>query len=230
MSNLRVIYVVESDNTTPRLDGVSLPPGATWCSPNYAVRRCGDSGSANIVWVVRGRTEAAKAIRENGTGRISTYSTPDANDWLKEVADDPADCSSPCGNILAVPAVGLASTEAGRRAQTEDAYGIPGARLALGGKVNPEKVQESINRAIAGGGLKLPEEPKAEPRTTLVTQVEVMDAVDPIGDTLHYAKEAAGVDRDAFPEDGLVSIQWTKVHGRTNLRKFTITVDFKESN
>lgn len=221
MTDYKVVYVSGSDSPSWSIIR-DMPDNVTWCRDSWAKKNCVDEKHANTVWIVRGNTEVASYIYAHGVGRTSTFSSKNPAEWMNEVAQNPEGCSVKCAGIdllpPPVPAVGLAATEAGRR------------DFAIGGKVDPEKVQESINRAIAGGGLKFHEEPKAEPRTTLVTQVEVLDAVDPIGDTLHYAKEAAGVDRDAFPEDGLVSIQWTKVHGRNNLRKFTITVDFKESN
>ncbi|MEG2778876.1 MAG: hypothetical protein RR905_06315 [Aurantimicrobium sp.] len=219
-----VVYVSDEGNGAPRLDA----PARCYvtqirASSIVAGNMPSSMGLAGIVWAVKHGTPAHEYLREHAAGRISSFSAFSAKEWLPKVVADPEFLSYPTEDVRpAVKATGLGSTDNGKKIDASVINGesitthmIASSHVPLGKLATSEVVNEP-----------------ARPHTTLITQVDVGD-VSPVNDTLYNALEASkleGMYGDQFPEDGNITIQWSKVHGRTNLRKFTITVDYKESN
>lgn len=230
-----VVYVSDVANGAPWLDHEDrgMVPTVTAGGVVKDAYR-GTVGQSHYLWVVKAGTPAHAHLCEHATGRISTFSSFPAKEWLSRVIANQERLSYPAEDFRpAVKGNGLGSTDNGKKI---DASVIDGTTIttrtidgvALQAGVN--RAFENLNNTVKTMGLRASHEPTG-PRTTLITQVDVND-VSPINDTLYNALVASGVedlDGDQFPEDGNITIQWSKVHGRTNLRKFTITVDYKES-
>lgn len=208
MSDYKIVYVTSG---TPRLDGVELPGGVTWCSTQYAEQECGSSARENTIWVVRGGTDISAYIRQNGIGYISTFSSRNPTSWLNTVKQD-----ADAGNL------NLAADQCEKR-------GFQRKTMAPCVTIDATTIKSTIiDKPFVGASIKQP----ATPHTTLVTNVDIAKEVDPVGDVMHYASEASRLDGldSEFPEGGMITLKWEKVAGRDQLRKFTVTVDYKESN
>lgn len=237
MSDLTIYYVDDAENGAPYLTPQVRPEGVRSVSARALVANAVPNGvaSEDAIWVAKHGTPAHDYLREHAKGRISTFSVSKPETWLPLVMGNPRLYSKPAENCRpAVKATGLGSTDNGKKI---DANVIDGASITTH-TIDASELQSGVNRAFENlnataktMGLRASYEP-ASPHTTLITQVDVHD-VSPINDTLYYALDASkleGMDGEQFPEDGNITIQWSKVHGRTNLRKFTVTIDYKESN
>lgn len=224
MSDLTIYYVDDVENGAPYLTPRERPEGVRSVSARSVVANALPDSVAreDVVWVVKYGTPAHGYLREHAQGRISSFSASKAQSWLSLVAAGPTGCSTPAEDCRpAVKATGLGSTDNGKRSHT--------TINVSAGQVIVDSSRITASKLLADQAII--KEP-AKPHTTLITQVDVHD-VSPVNDTLYNALEVSkleGMDGDQFPEDGNITIQWSKVHGRTNLRKFTITIDYKESN
>lgn len=203
MSDYKIVYVTSG---TPSLDGVDLPVGVTWCSTQYAEQECGSSARENTIWVVRAHSNTATRIRRNGVGYISTHGSRNTTDWLNRIK-----------SYVDNGTLGFAADPCDKRQR-------PRKTMAPCVTINSNGI---IDKPFVGASIK----PPATPHTTLVTQVDIHEDTFPLDTTLEAALNGARLEDDGtLPEDGMITIKWEKVAGRDQLRKFTVTVDYKESN
>lgn len=237
MSDLTIYYVDDAENGAPYLPPQERPKGvhsasAYWMLTSralpYAVNR------EDVVWVVKHGTPAHDYLREHAQGRISSFSVSKPESWLRLVAGNPTFYSNLAADCRpAVKATGLGSTDNGKKI---DASVIDGSTITTH-TIDASELQSGVNRAFENlnataktMGLRASYEP-ASPHTTLITHMDIEQESYPLDTLLDEALNASRVQDDAtLPEDGSITIQWSKVHGRTNLRKFTVTIDYKESN
>lgn len=167
----------------------------------------------NIIWVVKGGTRAQSFLLENAKGRISDYITPIWIDRMLGASD---------ADFLR-----LSDAISDRNPHLSLKSGVIDAVMATGAPVVNNYIKPSHGlTTLSPNVIKAP----AQPRTTLVTQLEVDSfPAETITTALTSAIGSSTLNEAMeLPSDGMVTLKWEKVVGRDSLRKFTVTVDYKD--
>lgn len=170
----------------------------------------------NIIWVVKGNTEAVDFLLKNAKGRISDYSSPGWVDRMLGASDADflrlSDAISDRNTCISLK-LGVLDAVMATGAPVVNNYSSPSLAPGLG------RVRKQFNSVHP-----------AEPRTTLITQLEVDSfPAETITTALTSAIGSSTLSEAMeLPGDGMVTLKWEPVVGRDSLRKFTVTVDYKE--
>lgn len=170
-----------------------------------------------IIWVVKGYTKAVDFLLKNAKGRISDYSSPG---WIDRMLG-----ASGRELLRLSDVISERNTYISAKSGVLDAGMINGAPVInnyISNYVKPSHGATTLNPNV----IKAP----AEPRTTLVTQLEVDSfPAETITTALTSAIGASSLSEAMeLPSDGMVTLKWEPVVGRDSLRKFSVTVDYKD--
>lgn len=170
----------------------------------------------NIIWVVKSDTKAHSLLLKEARGRISDYSS---NSWVDRML-----------GASNKEALRLSDAISDRNPHLSLKSGVIDAVMATGAPVVNNYSSPSLAPSLGRVRKQFNSVHPAEPRTTLITQLEVDSfPAETITTALTSAIGSSTLNEAMeLPSDGMVTLKWEKVVGRDSLRKFTVTVDYKD--